>query len=73
MNEQQAAKAVGCKVSDFCWCLAAVKNLPDEPAVLCPHLGGKDDNGVDHSDMTSPIHVKTLKMRADYNWLGKVQ
>ena len=73
MSETMAAKAVGAKVSDYCWCLAAVKNLPDDPAILCPHIGSKDNHGSDHSDMSSPIHVKTLKMREDDGWLSKVQ
>ena len=68
LDEKKAAKSVGCGHHDYCWILAAVSRLPTEPGVLCPFLGGNSPDGTDHTDMSSPIHVKTLAIREDEAW-----
>lgn len=72
IDEVEVAKACKCKPHEYCWIMASVMRLPTNPAVLCPFIGGKGPGGIDHTDMSSEVHVATLKKREDETWWNKV-
>ena len=72
IDEAAAANAVGETPQACCWIMAAVGKLPPEPQVLCPFFGKKDHRGIDHSTMSSTVHVHTIAKRQDDDWRRKV-